>query len=51
VTEKLIPLEIYKYLPYLDEFSISHTEKVEFIEALYLFAQRFIDMDDMERAT
>ncbi len=45
-----MPLDIDKYLPYLDDYEISSAQKVEFIEALHLLVQMLMDIDDLERA-
>jgi hypothetical protein len=44
-----MPVNLEKYLPYLDELEISREEKVEFIEALHLLVQMVMDVEDQER--
>ncbi len=45
-----MPLDIDKYLSYLDDYEISSAEKVEFIEARHFLVQMLMDIDDLERA-
>ena len=36
--------ELEKYLPFLDEYDMSHEQKMEFVEAMNLVVTKFVDL-------
>ena len=36
--------DLEKYLPYLDKYDLSHTEKIEWLETLHVITESFVDL-------